>query len=99
MSLKICFSLTIVVLLITSSWTKTIENISDFELSKANASRFLYGSQQDIMPAIFGKREIGRNCVRCKFGIRRCCKPDICRKRTFFNECMEVKTADSNIFI
>ncbi|CAF4371536.1 unnamed protein product, partial [Adineta steineri] len=39
-----------------------------------------------------GVREIGSDCVPCKFGINPCCSPNICIKKRFRpDECMEIK--------
>jgi hypothetical protein len=68
-------------------------NDDDMELSDDKARMFLRSMMNDDDAASsLDTREIGKNCVACKFGINPCCAPNICvKKRWRPDECMEVK--------
>lgn len=87
--------LTLLVVFISLIYGKTIGNINyTFETDAQNANGFLR-PDGDIVDV--DKREFGRNCVPCKLGLNPCCEPNICKKNRFwFDECMEIKTADSD---
>ncbi len=63
------------------------------EISNAKAQMFLRAMTDDD-DDLFDKREnpIGKHCVKCKFKINPCCQPNICVKKFFWNECMEIKS-------
>jgi hypothetical protein len=64
---------------------------ADFEATQETATTFL-NALDDNMSYVMNKRESGKNCVRCKFGINLCCAPNICVKKTLRpDECMEIK--------
>ena len=87
-----------IVLLMVVSHAKNIHDGGDggFEITPSNASMFLQKAESYVGNEM-SKREIGRNCVPCKFGINPCCAPNICRKKTFWpDECMEIKRAKGN---
>ncbi|UJR14357.1 hypothetical protein I4U23_001353 [Adineta vaga] len=76
-----------------------LDNDNDMELSDKKARMFLRSitrdSEEDDDAGSLDTRElsIGKDCVRCKFGINPCCKPNICIKKRFRpDECMEIKT-------
>ncbi len=88
----IFISIAIVLLLVSSSQGKNVHTNSDddFEVSQQTATEFL--TTEENFPSIFNKREAGRNCVPCKFGVNPCCAPNICVKKTLRpDECQEVK--------
>jgi len=90
---KIIF-LTILFLIISLSNAKTVFVDNNFELTGENASVFLHPSSDVHSSHNFVKREMGRNCVPCKFGLNPCCEPNICVKKTLWpDECMEIKRA------
>jgi hypothetical protein len=81
------------VVIISLSNAKTLSaEKNDFEMTTENASVFL--TSTDINnPSHFDKREVGTDCVSCKFGIGKCCKPNICVKKTLQpDQCVEIKT-------
>ncbi|CAF0998633.1 unnamed protein product [Didymodactylos carnosus] len=60
-------------------------------LSKSKARSFLDALESD--DDIDFQRRQQPQCVRCKFGLGKCCLPNFCRKKHFLpNECIEVKT-------
>ncbi|CAF3108848.1 unnamed protein product, partial [Rotaria sp. Silwood2] len=69
---------------------------NDLELSNEKAQMFLRSmlndDDDDDSYEPLDKREFGKNCVPCKFKINPCCAPNICKKKRFWNECMEIKT-------
>jgi hypothetical protein len=69
------------------------DNDNDMELSNDKARMFLraISNDDDDDSPSFNTRESGKNCVRCKLGINPCCAPNICIKKFFFDECMEIK--------
>lgn len=72
-----------------------VDNDDDIELSNAKAQMFLRSMLEDDSDSddnTFDKRERGTDCVPCKFKVNPCCKPNICVKKFFWNECMEIKT-------
>ena len=83
--------------IIVSSNAKRLfyDNDNDMELSDQKARMFLRamtGEDDDDDSASFDTRESGKNCVACKFGINKCCAPNICIKKRFRpDECMEIK--------
>ena len=89
-------SMTCLVLLVSSSsgagvFTKSDD---DFEVSQQTAANFL-SMNDDSTPINHNKREMGKNCVPCKFGVNPCCAPNICVKKTLRpDECMEIKSAN-----
>lgn len=86
--------LTMILLIGTLVNGKSIRMMNNFEMSNENASAFLNSNDNEHIASI-NKREIGRNCVPCKFGINPCCQPNICVKKTFWpDECMEIKQSD-----
>jgi hypothetical protein len=89
--------LTITFLIIASSNAKNlmVNQNNHFELTADNASMFLYTNADDSSEQVFNKREVGRNCIPCKFGINQCCDPNICVKKSWWpDECMEIKRAN-----
>lgn len=79
------------VLLVSASHGMTIESTSEpsFEIHQHSANDFL--SMNDTPPTM-DKREAGKNCVPCKFGVTPCCAPNVCVKKTLRpDECMEIK--------
>ncbi len=65
---------------------------NDFEMTTENASVFLTTTTDANNPSNIDKREFGKNCVPCKFGLNPCCEPNICVKKTLWpDECMEIK--------
>ncbi|CAF3033433.1 unnamed protein product [Rotaria sp. Silwood2] len=69
-----------------------LNNDNDLELSNEKAQMFLRSQlNDDDDQASFDTREFGKNCVPCKFKINPCCAPNICIKKFFWNECMEIK--------
>lgn len=88
-------SLAVILLIVSLVNGKTIRAVNHFEISNENASAFLHSPDDEHHVADISKREIGRNCVPCKFGINPCCHPNICVKKTFWpDECMEIKQTD-----
>ena len=86
------------VCIISSSNAKRLfyDNDNDMELSDKKARMFLRAitgdSDDDDDTPSFDTREIGKNCVKCKFGINPCCAPNVCIKKSFRpDECMEIK--------
>ncbi|CAF1299607.1 unnamed protein product [Adineta steineri] len=75
------------------------DNDNDMELSDKKARMFLRtitgegdDDDGDDDSKSLGVREIGSDCVPCKFGINPCCSPNICIKKRFRpDECMEIK--------
>ena len=72
-------------------------NDDELELSNERAQMFLRSmlnddDSSDGNDESFNKREFGTNCVKCKFGVNPCCKPNICVKKFFWDECMEIQT-------
>jgi len=70
-------------------------NDNDLELSNEKAQMFLRSILDDDSDGddmSYDKREWGKDCVKCKFKWNNCCKPNICIKKFFWNECMEIKT-------
>ncbi|CAF1201507.1 unnamed protein product [Rotaria sp. Silwood1] len=71
------------------------DNDNDMELTDKRARMFLrsmLNGDSDDDAGSLDTREIGKNCVPCKFGINPCCPPNICIKKKFRpDECMEVK--------
>lgn len=70
-------------------------NDNDLELSDQKARMFLRAILDDENDdlSVLDTREIGTDCVKCKFGINPCCKPNFCVKKSFRpDECVEVKT-------
>lgn len=83
-------------LLVSSSSGKGVftKSDDDFELSQQTAASFLSMTTQPN----HNKREIGKNCVPCKFGVNLCCAPNVCVKKTLRpDECMEIKVPKSNV--
>ncbi|CAF3183632.1 unnamed protein product [Rotaria socialis] len=71
-----------------------LNNDNDLELSNEKAQMFLRSMLNDDENSdddSMDKREFGKNCVPCKFKINPCCAPNICVKKFFWNECMEIK--------
>jgi hypothetical protein len=71
------------------------DNDNNLELSNEKAQMFLRTVLNDDSnegSQSFDRRESGTNCVPCKFKVNKCCAPNICIKKTFWNECMEIKT-------
>ena len=69
-------------------------NDDELELSNERAQMFLssmLNDNDDSNDESLNKREFGIDCVRCKFGLNPCCKPNICVKKFFWDECMEIK--------
>lgn len=86
--------LTMILLIVTFVHGNTIRTNNNFEITNENASSFLHPVNDEHHSAGITKREIGRNCIPCKFGINPCCEPNICVKKTFWpDECMEIKRA------
>ena len=72
-----------------------VDNDNDLELTNEKAQMFLRSMLNDDSDASddkFDTRESGTDCVPCKFKMNKCCKPNICIKKFFWNECMEIKT-------
>ena len=71
-----------------------VNNDNDAKLSEQKARMFLRSmldDDDDDLPSL-DKRETGKKCVPCKFGINPCCAPNICIKKNFRpDECMEIK--------
>jgi hypothetical protein len=73
-------------------------NDNNLELSNEKAQMFLRSrldnddSDDDDINQLVDRREFGQNCVPCKFKVNPCCAPNICIKKWFLNECMEIKT-------
>jgi len=67
---------------------------NDLELSDDKAQMFLRTmlKDDDDDGELLGKRESGTDCVKCKFKLNPCCKPNVCVKKFPWNECMEIKT-------
>jgi hypothetical protein len=73
---------------------KSLLHDNDLELSNDKAQMFLRSIlNDDDDDDRFIKRESGKNCIPCKFKLNPCCPPNICVKKFFWNECMEIKTA------
>jgi hypothetical protein len=87
--------LTIIIVIISLSNAKTIfVDNNHFELTGENASVFLHNPTDGDHASHLDKREFGKNCVGCKFGINPCCEPNICINKKFWpDECMEIKQA------
>jgi hypothetical protein len=87
--------LTMMFLIVSLSDAKTLYIDNHFEMTGENASSFLHTTYDgDHHTSDFSKREMGRNCIPCKFGINPCCEPNICVKKTLWpDECMEIKRA------
>ena len=82
-------------LLMRSTMATTIFRDQDFELTTDDASAFLHPTSNNG-DRNFDKRETSRDCVLCKLGINPCCAPNICIKKTlWFDECMEIKVAQT----
>jgi hypothetical protein len=98
MSSKTILFLTIMVVIISLSNAKTLfDDKSNFEMSSENASVFLHTSTDGVPLTHFDKRESGTDCVHCKLGIVKCCKPTICVSKTLkLDECKEIKVADKS---
>ncbi|CAF2738730.1 unnamed protein product [Rotaria sp. Silwood2] len=85
------------VFIISTSDAKRLfyDNDKDMELTDKKARMFLrsmLNGDSDDDTGSFDTREIGKNCVKCKFGINPCCAPNICVKKKFRpDECMEIK--------
>jgi hypothetical protein len=91
MNSKMILVLTILLIIISLTNAKTVYGGHHYEMTSENASAFLHPSSDSVD---FSKREIGRNCIPCKFGINPCCEPNICVKKSFWpDECMEIKQA------
>ena len=98
MSMKTLLLLAIVVVLVSFSTARNVDGKEGFEMNMENASFFLHATTEESAGVMFDKRESGRNCVPCKFGINPCCAPNICRKKTLWpDECMEIKLSGSGI--
>ena len=66
---------------------------NNLELSNEKAQMFLRSRlDDDDINQLVDRREFGSNCVPCKFKLNPCCAPNICIKKWFLNECMEIKT-------
>ncbi len=93
MNAKMILFVTMLLLISSLTDAKTLVGKNSFEMSGENASAFLHPSSDDQSHDI-SKREMGRNCIPCKFGINPCCEPNICVKKSFWpDECMEIKRA------
>ena len=64
---------------------------NQLELPNDQARMFLRAMTDDEDDSL-DKREFGKNCVPCKFKLNPCCAPNMCIKKFFWNECMEIKT-------
>ena len=86
--------LAFLVVVISLIHRKTIDDTNhEFETDSQQANGFLH---QDQGVVDVDKREFGIDCVPCKLGINPCCKPNLCKKNRFwFDECMEIKTVES----
>ena len=63
-------------------------NDDDIELNEARARSFLGSDNEDSLD----KRVASDDCVMCKFNMVKCCKPNVCVKKTLRpDECMEIK--------
>lgn len=85
-------SIAIFFLLISSSYGKNVHTNEDddFEVSQQTATSFLIHENSSVT---MDKRESGKNCVMCKFGLNPCCAPNKCVKKTLRpDECQEIKT-------
>ena len=96
MKLILLFLACIAVLATSNAKRLFYDNDNDMELSDKKARMFLRAmlneDEDDDGAKSFDTREIGKNCVPCKFGINPCCAPNICVKKRFRpDECMEVK--------
>ena len=97
MKTLILFAAVLLVCTISTSNTKRlfVDNDNDMELTDKKARMFLRamtGESDDDDAGSLDTREIGRNCVPCKFGLNPCCAPNICVKKRFRpDECMEIK--------
>ncbi len=90
----IVYYLTMMILIISLSNVTSFYIDNHFEMTGENASSFLHTFNGNHHTSDFSKREMGRNCIPCKFGINPCCEPNICVKKTFWpDECMEIKRA------
>lgn len=95
--MKLVVILLALILIIASTQAKRLfyDNDNDMELSDKKARMFLramLNEDDDDAANSLDTREIGKNCVPCKFGINPCCAPNICVKKRFRpDECMEVK--------
>jgi hypothetical protein len=73
-----------VLLVASSSDAKRLfaDNDNDAELSEQKARMFLRSMlDDDDNSSPLDKRESGKNCVPCTFGINPCCAPNICIKK------------------
>ena len=80
-------------LLVSSSFGKGVftKNDDDFEVSQQTAASFL-SMTEETPTGNHDKRELGKSCVPCKFGVNLCCAPNVCVKKTLRpDECMEIK--------
>lgn len=69
-----------------------VNDDEQLELANDQARMFLRAMTGDEDDDSLDKREFGTNCVPCKFKLNPCCAPNMCIKKFFWNECMEVKT-------
>lgn len=94
---KTILALTILLVLVSVINAKTVTiGKPKFEMDDENASAYLHSALGEHPGHMF-KREFGRNCVPCKFGLNPCCEPNICKKnRIFPNECLEIKVPRSD---
>ena len=98
--MKTLMLLAIVVVLVSFSAGRSFDDHKGFEMSVENASIFLHATTEETSGMAIDKRESGRNCVPCKFGINQCCAPNICRKKTLWpDECMEIKLPRSGVIV
>ncbi len=95
-SSTIVFLVAMALLFAASSYATPLseDDVDGIEESPQQARTFLPSRYEDKSSSILDKRESGKNCVPCKFGIGHCCAPNICVKKTLQpDHCMEVKTA------
>lgn len=70
-----------------------LDDESDDEITQEDARMVVRSMlEEDEDESSLFIRKLKPGCVRCKFGIFKCCSPNICRKRTLRpNKCIKVK--------
>ncbi len=79
----------------TDAKSVSLDDNSDEEMTQAKARMLLdsmLGENEDNSLEL-NERGKAKSCVRCKYGIFKCCSPKVCVTRTIrSNKCMKVKS-------